>query len=230
MKINENEIIDDVKRVYELLSKPPTKNEYYQHGKYGTNTIVRRFGSWNKALEKIIGNTNINTRGENVEKECTQCHKPITVQKSSEKINNFCSQSCTARYNNSRMPKRKLKNRCKNCDAPIRASYSFCDSCIENGKHLPGGQKLANKTIKQVIYKNGSNKYGVIRGHAKTVVKDRDYVCQKCGYDLHVEACHIAEIHTFPLDAKLSEVNHTDNLLRLCCNCHWEMDNGLWEW
>lgn len=229
MKINDNEIINDVKRVSELLSKPPTKKEYCQHGEYGINTIVRRFGSWNKALEIIVGKINFNTRGENIEKKCAHCNNPITVNKSSEKQNNFCSQSCNAKYNNARMPKRKLKKCCRNCQTPIRANHSFCDNCISNGKHLPGGQKLESKTIKQVLYLNGSNKYGVIRGHAKKVIKDRNYACQKCGYSLHVEACHIAEIHTFPLDTKLSEVNHPDNLLLLCCNCHWEMDNGLWE-
>ncbi|MCM1424370.1 MAG: HNH endonuclease [bacterium] len=46
------ELLADIKRVAKFLDKNPlTQRDYKKQGKYGTNTIRRRFGSWNKALE-----------------------------------------------------------------------------------------------------------------------------------------------------------------------------------
>jgi predicted restriction endonuclease len=48
-----------------------------------------------------------------------------------------------------------------------------------------------------------------------------------CGYSKHVEACHIRRIADFPASATVGEINHADNMLVLCPNCHWEFDAGL---
>ena len=50
--------------------------------------------------------------------------------------------------------------------------------------------------------------------------------CAKCGYDKHVELCHIKDIANFDDDSLLSEVNSRNNIIQLCPNCHWEFDNG----
>jgi predicted restriction endonuclease len=55
----------------------------------------------------------------------------------------------------------------------------------------------------------------------------RPYICHTCGYDKHVEICHIRAINTFPDDTPVSVVSGIDNLIALCPNCHWEFDNGL---
>lgn len=52
-------------------------------------------------------------------------------------------------------------------------------------------------------------------------------VCRNCGYDKHVEICHIRAINTFPDDTPISVVNDLANLVALCPNCHWELDHGL---
>lgn len=45
------DIISDLKRVAILIGKSSlTRDQYRQHGKYGTTTVSRHFGSWNKAL------------------------------------------------------------------------------------------------------------------------------------------------------------------------------------
>jgi hypothetical protein len=51
--ISEQELIDDLKKVAVELGKDMLANfEYKERGKYGVTTIIRRFGSWNKAIEK----------------------------------------------------------------------------------------------------------------------------------------------------------------------------------
>src|SRR5579885_737344 len=51
--------------------------------------------------------------------------------------------------------------------------------------------------------------------------------CQGCGYDKHVEMCHIKGIATFDLDTPLGIVNDEKNVVILCRNCHWELDHGM---
>ena len=50
--------------------------------------------------------------------------------------------------------------------------------------------------------------------------------CEKCGYDKHFEICHKKAISSFPDDALISVVNDLNNLVSLCPNCHWELDNA----
>jgi 5-methylcytosine-specific restriction endonuclease McrA len=52
-------------------------------------------------------------------------------------------------------------------------------------------------------------------------------VCRNCGYDKHVEICHIRSISSFPDDIPIPVVNDLSNLVALCPNCHWEFDHGL---
>lgn len=45
------DIIQDIIRVSSLLGKLKlTRDEYRQHGRYGSTTVYRHFGTWNKAL------------------------------------------------------------------------------------------------------------------------------------------------------------------------------------
>ena len=50
--IPDDDLLDDVKRVASMIGKKTlTRDEYRQYGKYGANTFLRRFGSWNTVLE-----------------------------------------------------------------------------------------------------------------------------------------------------------------------------------
>lgn len=51
--------------------------------------------------------------------------------------------------------------------------------------------------------------------------------CNNCGYNKHVELCHIKPITSFDPSATIREVNALSNVVQLCPNCHWEFDNGL---
>lgn len=83
------------------------------------------------------------------------------------------------------------------------------------------------KTIKDFITCEGSNKYGRIRAHARQVTSIREKKCNICGYDKHVETCHVKPICLFDESEFIDVVNSEENLILLCPNCHWERDNLL---
>jgi tryptophan halogenase len=67
-----------------------------------------------------------------------------------------------------------------------------------------------------------------IRVLARSWFKDLTKLpCACCGYDKHVELCHIKSLSSFGDDSLISEANHKDNIVQLCPNCHWEFDNGF---
>jgi 5-methylcytosine-specific restriction endonuclease McrA len=74
-----------------------------------------------------------------------------------------------------------------------------------------------------------SSAYSYIRWHARAVVmkSDKQKTCCRCGYNKHTEVCHIKSIQSFNDNSTLEQINHPDNLMLLCPNCHWEYDNGL---
>ena len=50
--ISDDDLLDDIKRVaYLYHSNTLTREQYKTYGKYGSNTYLRRFGSWNTALQ-----------------------------------------------------------------------------------------------------------------------------------------------------------------------------------
>lgn len=50
-------------------------------------------------------------------------------------------------------------------------------------------------------------------------------MCEKCGYDKHIEVCHKRPIKEFDDTHTIKEINDINNLIGLCPNCHWEMDH-----
>ncbi len=51
--IPNDELISDLLKIKEKLNKETvTQREYAEFGKYSTKPFLKRFGSWNKALEK----------------------------------------------------------------------------------------------------------------------------------------------------------------------------------
>lgn len=160
-------------------------------------------------------------------KICEKCRSEFTPKYPSLSVQRFCSRSCAAKVNNSKSKKRERTKCCKECGELILSKNTYCQTCISKGMHLGGGTFLVNRTIGEVLYEIGSNKYGVIRCHARSVVKSRPQICHNCKYDRHVEVCHIKDICEFSLETKIGIVNDSNNLILLCPNCHWEFDNEL---
>lgn len=220
MKIMTSDIVDDIKRVRDRVKQPPTKIQYSKMGRYGVNTVQRRLGRWNEVLIKVIGKVN---RKEFIPQKiiCPACQKEFTSNFNGQK---YCSGSCS----NADKPRRKKKlHSCRTCLNMISFKSSFCSDCKKLGRHLKGGSMLSERTIAEVTYGKGSNRYGVIRCHARKITKLRPQKCSVCQYDKHVETCHIKDIAEFPTNTKVGTVNHPDNLVLLCPTHHWELDHKL---
>lgn len=181
---------------------------------------------------------------------CENCGKefnkfPNQIKKSPT---NYCSRSCAAITNNKKFPKRipntppsgKIK-RVKKEKTVTKKRERLCelDTCIcgnakqKRSKVCQGcivNKSLSRKKI-DAIYShqlNRASKYCRIREHARLVAKKNNLLskpCAKCGYDKHVEICHIKSISEFSDDATIGEINNISNLTQLCPNCHWEYDN-----
>ena len=150
---------------------------------------------------------------------CAYCSKETTNPK-------FCSRSCTSTYNNLHQPERyelrKKQRYCKHCGVEIPNRRKICDDCH---------RKLINwdtRTIADITHKAKYQIHSHIRQRARYRYKtsNRPQCCANCGYDKHIEICHIRAISDFPTDSIISEINSPENLVALCPNCHWELDNG----
>ncbi len=137
----------------------------------------------------------------------------------------FCSLKCSATYTNKFYQKRKAKPQfCKYCGKPLVGKrQTVCDECNPNIVDWMG------RTVGDI---QRSAKYQV-SAHLRTIARsvyekaDLPRVCANCGYDKHVEICHIKPINSFPDDTPVAVINDLANLVALCPNCHWELDHGL---
>ena len=78
---------------------------------------------------------------------------------------------------------------------------------------------VGNKhTMKTYITSHARNKFN------KT---DQSKCCRICGYARHIHVCHVKDIKKFPMTAKISAINHIDNLVAMCPTHHWEFDHGF---
>lgn len=59
--------------------------------------------------------------------------------------------------------------------------------------------------------------------------EERKQVCQKCGYNKHIEYCHIIPVKSFSENEKITVISSPSNIAILCPNCHWEFDQKLWS-
>lgn len=131
-----------------------------------------------------------------------------------------------------------LKSYCKKCSnkQSINLQYNICKCGNTKTKKSKLCIKCYNKnqqqfqTLGDVIHY--SKKYGTpltyqpIRSRARSIIKHKK-CCEKCGYDKHVEACHIKPISSFSHDTLISTINDPKNILALCPNCHWEFDHKV---
>ena len=122
---------------------------------------------------------------------------------------------------------RNPKNWCK-CGKFARNSRSgLCRSCWCEDRVVNG--EMATKTLATLVSTYARHRYQLVRAHAHKVMKLSGVAkeCKFCGYDTHVELCHIKSISSFGLDSLVRDVNAVDNLCWLCRNHHWELENGV---
>lgn len=137
----------------------------------------------------------------------------------------FCSRSCAAKINNSQFPRRAVTVvPCASCNIELVKPYQrkYCITCTEQ-------RTLANRSISEIMNRRSYQISTQIREHARNLFRREVKInhCEICGYDKHYEVCHIKPIKDFDASVKLLEINDKRNLIALCPNCHWELDNGL---
>ena len=147
-------------------------------------------------------------------KICKCCGEIITVkekQKVSEvKRKIFCNKTCSVRHNN------KFR---QNKNDKVKKEYT------EKYSYLNGVTKKKFFEIKGIYYKFRAE----IRKHAQWIYKKNngEQNCKICGYNKHIQVCHIKSVSSFDDDSLITEINSFENLVGLCPNHHWEYDNGF---
>lgn len=134
----------------------------------------------------------------------------------------------------------KRHGNCEECDCKISfTEYKsdvyrkkrFCDSCLKRHRAKSNGNTYIGDRTKGEVFqeaKSWTHARTPIVKHAKKVFDDslKKDICVECGYSLHIQVCHLKQVKDFSDDTLVSEINHIDNLVALCRNHHWEMDNG----
>ncbi len=166
---------------------------------------------------------------------CDNCSTTFTrtLSEFNKSDNHFCSRSCSASFNNTKKPKRKLTRTCVECSEVV---FTYRHMRCEKHHNIYKQNKYINKTIGEyrsklsVKGKHPSWLNSHVRLFAKSWNKDLlKLPCAKCNYTRHVELAHIKGISTYPDSELLSVVNAKENLIALCPTCHWEFDNGYRE-
>jgi len=159
--------------------------------------------------------------------QCANCKRETKNAK-------YCSRSCAVGKNNSIEPKRKgaIARKCKDCNVVLDRSRRSvrCEKCFDEWSLTKVASSNTIGAIrKKLKEKNVHPSWGnsEVRHNCRAINSFRPLVCQVCGYDKHVEHCHIKPVRDFTDDALLSDVNAPANVLILCRNHHWEFDHDL---
>lgn len=133
----------------------------------------------------------------------------------------FCSRSCSTSYNNRLHKRREVEGSCETCGTPISTRFKFC---VNHQHQNPLKERWLDKNLNS-NEGNGS----AVRRMARIVYKrsGRPYTCVLCGYDTHVDICHIKDIRSYPHGTPYAVVNDPANLIALCKNHHWEFDHNV---
>lgn len=168
---------------------------------------------------------------------CAFCLKVIEVQEEQKvaqvRQKKYCNSSCAAKSSNKGRCLAKKEYVCGRCGKEF-ARYrmpsgnltkrKYCERCELIG---PSGNKTKGQLAQE------SRDYFSFRCTITTYAQkifaatSKSSKCVVCGYSAHIEVCHMKPVSEFSDDATIWEINHPDNLVGLCPNHHWELDNGF---
>lgn len=213
MKPTRQNLIDSIKSHYEFFGVAPKKVEALKSAKflYPRRRYIEEFGTWNKAIL---------ASGIGIAKFSVACDYYEITSCSEDGCNNsFKKEGNTKRCD---VCREKDKNKeCVNCGQPNKRTRS--EFCSWDCRTI---HTMKNETVGDLSRYSEQNKYRAIRDKAHGLYKKDATSCQNCGYDKHVEICHITPIRDFDVNSSVWEVNCPSNILILCPNCHWEFDYG----
>lgn len=121
------------------------------------------------------------------------------------------------------MPQRAKTKKCFTCETLILARFKHCKQCIVKNKAKWENRTLEScQNIPSLKNQHRSSINCKVRARARSLFKtwiDRR-ICWNCGYNKHVELCHIKPISSFDSSSLISEINCNTNVIILCPNCH----------
>lgn len=119
----------------------------------------------------------------------------------------FCSQSCSATFNNTGVTRHIKGSKVCGCGNPKRPQNKYCSECAE--KHVYNRSKSVEDAKTDEARK-------------RLLIEIRGYRCEVCGLSEWMEKPIPIELHHIDGD---SDNNKEDNLQLLCSNCHGQTDN-----
>jgi len=136
---------------------------------------------------------------------CLECQSEIKHNISTVRV--FCSQSCSASYNNRN--RKKESNKCLNCNSEVGRKNKYCSNRCQvdcERKQIFEEIENGNTSLHERNYKNYLiHKYGE--------------KCMECGWCERNKKTGKIPIQLEHIDGH-SENNRLDNLKLLCPNCH----------
>lgn len=162
----------------------------------------------------------------------SKCQRPMCENETKTK---YCSRSCAATVNNSKVPKRKPQGACKECGAKISTSLTYCsESCRRASRPSPtckvcGGDGVVGRGMCREHYNSYMAKYMTERYHRRRndFIEKRGGCCEKCGSTDQLEIDHVDPAQKgFDIGKALSgwaESRIQEELSKcqvLCSDCH----------
>lgn len=214
----ENQILDFVKKHGRTPQSIDCKR--FPSDLASKNTFNRVFGSFNCALEMLGLKPVKMYRLESFTNACKHCGKSYSTK---NKNSSFCSKACSITFNNKSRGVDRSAIKCKECGSEFNRNSDFCSTSCRMT------HQMKNITVGELAKYEDQNRYRAIRDRCSSYYKvvGRPSSCQRCGYSLFIENCHIRDIKDFSEWESVWECNRPENIVFLCKNCHWEFDNGL---
>ena len=150
----------------------------------------------------------------------------------------YCSRDCANNVNNKIHSSKRAKQQpqksylCKKCGKFLALGHKqllttgngkVCTQCNSNIKDWATITKAEFAKDRSL-----NNFHGRLRQLARRVYErsNKPQLCTKCSYSKHFQVCHLKPVASFGDNSTIAEINHLDNLIALCPNCHWEMDHN----
>jgi hypothetical protein len=136
---------------------------------------------------------------------CLECQSEIKHINSTIRV--FCSQSCSASYNNRN--RKNTLNKCLNCFSEVKKRNKYCSNkCQSEHERSQVFEKIENGDTS--LYEKNYKNY-LIHIHGEK--------CMKCGWSERHSMTNKVPIQLEHKDGN-SQNNSLDNLELLCPNCH----------
>ena len=170
----DKELLDDLRKVaLEFIDRKMTRSDYNEKGKFSSSTFEKRYGSWNKALEKAgveIGlkrNVNDNDLFENIETVWIQLGRQPVKEDMKAPLSKHSIRPYQRRFGTWRKA--------------LEAFVEFIDSVPDENEDISISKSNAETTIKpEIEYKHKTKRQPSERLKVQVLMRDGNK-CRLCG-------------------------------------------------